>query len=59
MILSLNRKDLEKVTLEYPIWVHFKSEIAINVGGVTKMYSAFSPEAYLRLFDGACYTCFR
>jgi len=49
-----NRKDLEKVTLEYPFWVHFKGEIAIDVGGVTRdMFSAFA-EAYLRLFHGAC-----
>ena len=54
-VLSLYRKELEKVTLEYPFWVHFKGEIAIDVGGVTRdMFSAFFAEAYLRLFDGAC-----
>ena len=48
-VLSLYRKELEKVTLEYTFWVHFKGEIAIDVGVTTHMFSAFFAEPYLRL----------
>ena len=61
---SVNRWDLyenvlklyenEKVVEEYPLFIAYNSEKAIDGGGVTRdMFSAFWNEAYRNLFDGA------
>lgn len=49
-VLSLYQNDFGK---RYPIKVQFKSENAIDFGGVSReMYSCFWEQAYQRLFDG-------
>ncbi len=50
----INLYRLEDLTKEYPLFVSFIGENAIDEGGVSRdMFSAFWNEAFSRLFEGA------
>ena len=51
-VINLYQND--EVLTEFPIYIKFKGEIAVDQGGVHRdMYSAFWEEAYALLFEGA------
>ena len=51
-VLALYKKG--KIIDEYPIFIKYKDEMAVDDGGVQRdMYSAFWQEAYCTLFEGA------
>ena len=44
----------QSITKEYPFYVEFQGEKAIDIGGVSRdMFSAFFDELYIQMFDGA------
>ena len=54
-VIDLYSERLDEIMTEYPFYMEFKHEIAVDVGGVTRdMFSAFFEELYVYLFDGCC-----
>ena len=52
-VMVLYTDDREKVLSEYPLFIRFKGELGVDLGGVTRdMFSAFFSVAYIKLFDG-------
>ena len=48
----------EGIVMEFPTFIQFEDELAIDVGGVTReMFSAFWEKAYSLLCDGANVLC--
>ena len=52
-VLNLYSKRIETIVNEYPFYVNFDGERAVDMGGVSRdMFTAFFEEAYQKLFDG-------
>lgn len=52
-VMTLYQTEGSTILNEYPVYIIFKGERAVDLGGVSRdMYTAFFDEAYHRLFDG-------
>lgn len=53
-VIKLYTEMCSVLVNEYPFFVQFCDELAVDTGGVTRdMFSAFFDDLYLRLFDGS------